>query len=129
MQETRSTVAARYLWALRIAAVLQTAALAWEFFTAGRLVSADMTVLPLHSWGAIGLHIASGIQVLAAVALWRPGGGPLWPAVVSAVAFALSFLQASFGSSGNLAAHVPLALTLVVLVVWVLSWSWTRRTT
>lgn len=130
MPDTRSTATTvtGYLWALRIAALLQTAMLAWEFATAGRLVSADLTVLPLHSWGAIVLHVTAGGQALAAIALWRPGGGPYWPGVVSVVTFALGFVQASLGSSGNIAAHVPTALTLVILVVWVLSWSWTRRT-
>jgi hypothetical protein len=35
----------------------------------------------------------------------------------------LTFVQAALGSSGSIAAHVPLALVLTVGTVWLAAWS------
>ncbi|GLU49450.1 hypothetical protein [Nocardiopsis ansamitocini] len=128
-QTARTAVPARYsipLWGLRAAVLAQTAVLVWEFVTAGRLVEQDFTALSLHAGGAIVLHVVAGLQFVAALLLWRPGRGSPLPAVVSALAFGLGFVQAYLGSHLMLELHVPVAMLLVVLVAWVLVWTWTR---
>lgn len=111
---------------LRIAVGASLAALLWEFVTAGQLITYNMDALPLHYGGAFAVHAASGVQLLAAVLVWRlPGagspGGPRHDrlvAVVSLLAFVVGFPQAALGTYGPLQAHVPLAMLLVALVVW-----------
>lgn len=115
-----------YLWGLRITALVHAALLAVEFTTAGQLLMQDMSVMGIHAGAAVAVHVAGGAQLIAATLLVRPGGGPVWPAAASAVAFAASFAQAYFGSHGMLGLHVPAALLLVVLVVVVLAASWLR---
>lgn len=115
-----------WLLLLRIAVGASLAALLWEFVTAGQLVTYNMDALPLHYGGAFAVHAASGVQLLAAVLVWRlPGagspGGPRHDrlvAVVSLLAFVVGFPQAAMGTYGPLQAHVPLAMLLVALVVW-----------
>ncbi|TDQ47595.1 hypothetical protein [Actinorugispora endophytica] len=122
---TGSTSAA--LWGLRAAALAHVAVLTLEFVTAGQLMSQNFAAMSAHSTGALVLHVAAGLQLVAAVLLWRPGRGSPLPMVLSAAAFALGFAQAYFGSHGMLGLHVPAALALVVLVVWVLALAWTRQ--
>lgn len=108
------------LWGARIAVLVHAALLTFEFVTAGQLVARDPAALPLHSGGAVALHVAAGAQLAAALLLWRPGGGsPLLP-TLSAAAFALGFVQAYLGSSLLLDLHVPVALALAALVTWAL---------
>ena len=115
-----------WLLLLRIAVGASLAALLWEFVTAGQLVTYNMDALPLHYGGAFAVHAATGVQLLAAILVWRlPGagspGGPRHDrlvAVVSLLAFAVGFPQAALGTYGPLQAHVPLAMLLVALVVW-----------
>ncbi|MBB4932415.1 hypothetical protein F4561_003235 [Lipingzhangella halophila] len=121
---TAARPAAPYLWLLRAAVLAHAALLLFEFATAGQLVSGAFGALPLHSTGAIVLHVTAGIQFGAAVLLWWPGRGSALPGVLSAVAFALGFGQAYLGSHRILDLHVPVAMVLVALVTWVLVWSW-----
>jgi hypothetical protein len=46
---------------------------------------------------------------------------------VAAAVFVAGFVQAALGSAGNMAAHVPGALVLVVGTVWVTAWALRRR--
>ncbi|WP_116246490.1 hypothetical protein [Nocardiopsis sp. FIRDI 009] len=117
------------LWALRAAVLLHLAAVLWEGATAGQLVTFNTDALPLHYYGAFGVHVAAGAQVLAAWWVWSGTGraprAPRTALAVSLVAFVLGFVQAALGTYGPLQAHVPAAMVLTGLVVWaaVLSWS------
>jgi hypothetical protein len=71
------------------------------------------------------LHVVSGLTMIAAVLVWR-GGAALWPAVVAALVFVLSFVQASLGDGATLYLHVPGALVLTIGAVLVAGWSFTR---
>ncbi|CAM3925261.1 hypothetical protein GCM10009799_49920 [Nocardiopsis rhodophaea] len=133
MSDTRLTTAAApatsLLWSLRVTVLLHAALLVVEFASAGRILIEDHSALPVHGVGAIAVHAAGGLQILAAVLYWRPGNGPLWPAVASVAAFAAGFVQAYFGSHGILELHVPGAMLLVILVTWILAWSWMTSST
>lgn len=78
----------------------------------------------LHGPGAIAIHIVSGLQMIIAAVLWRVDGGPLWPTVLSALVFDMSFGQAALGAGGTLDYHVPLAMVLLIATTWVLVWAW-----
>jgi hypothetical protein len=111
---------------LRVAAVLSLVVLAWQFVTAGALLPRGGP-LGLHAAGAIVLHVVLGLLTIAAVLWARSARGPWWPAVVAAVVFVLSFLQAYAGEHGVLALHVPCAMLLTVGTVWVAAWSFGAR--
>ena len=121
---TGRATAASTVTALRVLAVLTVVVLAWQFVTAGSLVGPGGAegAEDLHAFGAIVLHVVSGLTMIAAALVWRAGAA-LWPAVVAAVVFVLSFVQAYFGSGATLAIHVPGAMILTIGAVVVAAWS------
>ncbi|GAA4774594.1 hypothetical protein GCM10023200_03850 [Actinomycetospora chlora] len=128
MSHTATTrTAAPALTALRVLAVLTVVVLAWQFVTAGSLVgpAGSEDAEDLHATGAIVLHVVSGLAMIAAALVWR-GGAALWPVVVAALVFVLSFVQAYFGGGATLWIHVPGALVLTVGAVLVAAWSFSR---
>lgn len=112
------------LTTFRALAVLTVAVLAWQFGTAAGLITGGGDAP--HETGAIVLHVLTGL--LAAAALWHraTAGGPLWPTVLAVVLFALTFVQAYFGSMSGLIVHLPGALVLTVGTVWLAAWSFQR---
>jgi hypothetical protein len=113
------------LTAVRVLAVLTVVNLFWQFVTAGQLFPRGGPE-ELHSTGAIVLHVLSGLTAIAALANWRLRGAPLWPGVLAAVVFVLSFVQAWYGGRSTLYVHVPGAMILTVGAVWVAAWSFSR---
>ena len=110
------------LTTVRVLAVLTVVNLLWQFVTAGELFPRGGPE-ELHSAGAILLHVLSGLTAIAALAYWRLRGAPLWPGVLAAVVFVLTFVQAYFGDRSTLYIHVPGAMILTLGAVWVAAWS------
>ncbi len=102
-------------------AVLSGLALLWQFLTAGQLLSGN-DVLGAHGAGAIGLHVATGV-LLGGTLLHARSTGVRWPAVVAAVTFLATFVQAALGSAAAMSAHVPGALVVTAGIVWLLVWA------
>lgn len=113
------------LTALRVTSALTVVVIAFQFVTAGTLFGSGEGAEGLHSAGAIALHVVSGLAAIAAILLWR-AGAPVWPAVLSALVFVLSFVQAYYGGRSSLYIHIPGAMVLTIGAVWVLAWSLTR---
>lgn len=128
---TRSRPVSGWGWVLRVAVLAALAALLWEFATAGQLVTYNMDALPLHYGGAFAVHVSTGVQLLAAAMVWFAGGRGQGTdrtiVLVSLAAFVVGFPQAALGTYGPLQAHVPLALLLVALVVWLAVLVFRRR--
>lgn len=124
MTRTRDTTVAAPASTLRpvqAAAVLSVLVLFWQFLSAGRiLVGEDAT--GGHGAGAIALHVATGLLLVATVLHGRRTR-VWWPAALAAGVFVLTFLQAALGSSGSIVTHVPLALVLTVGTAWLAAWS------
>jgi hypothetical protein len=125
---SRTTPALR---AAQVLAVLTVLELLWQFSTAGQMVGPlhSRGAHELHSAGAVVLHVLTGLLTIAVLVLWRTGGVPLWPAVLSAVVFVLTFVQAYLGDDSTLYLHVPGALILSVGSVWLAIWSFTPGAT
>ena len=121
----RTSRAVTVLRTLQIASVLSVLNLAWQFVTAGEMFPGGGPE-ELHAVGAITLHVVTGVVALAAIAWFRPFGGALWPAVVSVLVFAASFVQAAYGARDSLGIHVPGAMLLTVGAVWITAWSFTH---
>lgn len=114
------------LWSLRVIVAINVVLFVLQGLTGGEYLVGNEEVLELHGPIAIFIHVATGLQTLAAAWLWRVYRAPLWPALLSAIAFAVSFGQAALGSGDTLNAHLPLAIVLLVSVVLVLAWAWAR---
>ena len=110
---------------LQVLSALSVANLAFQFVTAGELFP-DGGPEELHATGAIVLHVLTGLTAVAAGLHWRVSRGPVWPTLLAAVVFVLSFVQAYFGGRETLYIHVPGALVLTIGAVWVLAWSFTH---
>ncbi|MGI5289204.1 hypothetical protein ACQEVF_38505 [Nonomuraea polychroma] len=121
---TQVAKASGYLTAFKIAATLNTLAVLAQAVTAGQLMSGGGA--GVHGMGALAVHLLGLAQLVAAVLLWRPGRGAAWPALVSLAVLLLGFVQSMLGGSGAMAAHVPLAMGLFGLSVWLLVWAWRR---
>lgn len=123
---TRRSTAAPAVTALRVLAVLTAVVLAWQFVTAGSLVGPGEAegAEALHATGAIVLHVVSGLTMIAAALVWRAGAA-LWPVIVAALVFVLSFVQAYLGEGATLWIHVPGAMVLTLGAVLVAAWSFT----
>ena len=124
MTRTRDTTVAAPVSTLRpvqAAAVLSVLVLFWQFLSAGRiLVGEDAT--GGHGTGAIALHVATGLLLVATVLHGRRTR-VWWPAALAAAVFVLTFVQAWLGSHDAVAVHVPLALVVTAGTVWLTAWS------
>ncbi|MFV2197215.1 hypothetical protein [Nocardiopsis sp. LOL_012] len=128
--DTKASAPPTALWTVRVAALAHLALLLWEGATAGQFMTTNPGGLPLHYFGAFGVHAAAGAQVLAAAWLWwgagRGPGAARTLLLVSAAAFALGFPQAAMGSYGPIQAHVPVALLLTGVAAWAAVLAWRR---
>lgn len=114
------------LRALQISAILAVLSLAWQFVTAGQLFPMGGSD-ELHAGGAIVLHVLTGVVAIAAALHWRRTSGPVWPTVLAAAVFVLSFVQAYTGAYDTLWIHIPGAMVLTVGAVWVAVWAFVPR--
>jgi len=128
-ESTSSSRAPAALAALRALAVLATLGVLYQAATAGQILMRNEAAQEWHGGGAIALHVLTGLTTLAATWYSRTSRAPWWPAVVSAVVFAATFVEAAYGHGPTLYIHVPLALVLTVGTVWVTAWAFTTRAT
>lgn len=119
-----STTATGVRWALRVTVTVLAALFVLQGFTGGDYLVGNEAAMDLHEPGATTIHVVSGLQTLIAALLWGAARGPLWPTVLSALVFGLSFVQAEIGGGDTLDYHLPLAMLLLIAVSWVLVWAW-----
>ena len=117
------TRVSRSLRTLQVAAWVGLALIGSQFVSAGGLLMNARWALPVHSIGALALHVPEAVAVVAAWSYQRSVQGPTWPTVVTAIVFACGLLQAWLGYQGVLLAHVPGAFVLTAGTVLVLIWS------
>jgi hypothetical protein len=113
------------LRALQVLAVLTLLSLAFQYVTAGQLFPRGGPE-EVHAAGAVALHVLSGLTAVAAFLHRRRSGAPAWPALLAAVVFVLSFVQAATGGRDTLWVHVPGAMVLTVGAAWLAGWAFTR---
>jgi hypothetical protein len=107
------------LRALQVFAGLAVLVVLFQFITAGQLLTSRGPD-ELHAAGAIVLHVFSGVAAICAVVLWRQDRVSLRLAVLAAVVFVFTFVQAAIGGYDSLYIHVPGAMLLTAGVVWLL---------
>jgi heme A synthase len=95
-----------------------------QAFFAGSFLAGHFDMLAVHRLNSTVTVAATALMVVTAVLLWRPGRGPLWPAIVSLLFFATLALQTFLGYRRVLAVHIPLGTTLIAALLLLVVWVW-----
>ncbi|WP_431898536.1 hypothetical protein [Nonomuraea sp. bgisy101] len=111
---------------LRVAITLQTLALFAAPITAGLLLSSPGG-RTLHSVSAYGVFFVALLHLVAAILVWRPGGGSTRPMLYAVGFFGLTLAQIALGIAGAKTLHVPLGVLLFGMSVLQLSQVWADR--
>ncbi|WP_433434982.1 hypothetical protein [Nonomuraea sp. CA-141351] len=105
---------------LRVAIILQTLAVFAAPITAGLLLSSP-SGRALHSVAAYGVFTVALLHLVAAILVWRPGGGSPRPILYALVFFGLTLAQIALGISHVKTLHVPLGVLMFGVSVLELS--------
>jgi hypothetical protein len=95
---------------------------------AGGFLSGHYALLAWHATNATATGLTAIAMTAAGVLLWRPGRGPLWPAVASAALFGLEALQIVLGYTRVLAVHIPLGVAIIGCLALLTVWAWRPAT-
>ncbi|MYQ47791.1 hypothetical protein GTW40_22535 [Streptomyces sp. SID4985] len=91
---------------------------------AGSFLSGHYAALDLHALNATATGLTAVAQAVAALLLWRPGGGPGWPLLASLALFGAEAGQIAMGYGRVLAVHVPLGVAIIACTVLMLVRAW-----
>lgn len=105
---------------LRVAIILQTLALFAAPITAGLLLTAP-SGRTLHSVSAYAVFTVAIVHVIAAILVWRPGGGSPKPILYAAVFLGATLAQIALGIAGVKTVHIPLGVLMFGMSVLQLS--------
>ncbi len=109
--QTTSKQKNRWRWinpVLLIGAALQVVLVVVQASLAGLSLTGSSEALEWHQRiGVEGITSVALIVLLLAVLNWRPGHGPVWPALVALVAMLALFLQIETGFARTLGVHLP----------------------
>ncbi len=100
------------VWTLRTTAMLVALSVLAQALLAGLFVTGDVGMLELHGINAGVVLALVFLQLVAAILLWRPGRGAVWPIWGSGAVFVLAEAQAAFGYARTIEAHIPLGMAL-----------------
>ena len=121
----RSRVGCRWPWWLfRLVASAEVVAALAQPVLAGGFLSGHYGLLALHQANATITGLTAAAMSLVGLLVWRPGGGPWWPAAVSAGVFGAEAGQIVLGYSRVLAVHIPLGVAIITALVLLLVWVW-----
>ncbi|MGJ6966917.1 hypothetical protein ACSDR0_33880 [Streptosporangium sp. G11] len=108
---------------LRVAITLQTLALFATPITAGLLLSSP-DGRALHSVSAYGVFAVAVLHLVAAILVWRPGGGSPRPILYAAGFLGLTLAQVALGIAQVKTLHVPLGVLMFGMSVLQFSRVW-----
>lgn len=112
------------VWSLRVLATAHLAGVLGQAALAGLFVTGDVDLLTWHRNNGGFTHSLLYLQLVAAVLLWRPGRGPLWPALASAGIVAAETVQVVLGQSRVIALHFPLGMAIFGMSAVFTAWTW-----
>lgn len=90
---------------------------------AGALLSGNADAISFHQTGGEMMHLTCFTQLPVAVLFWRPGRGPIWPALQTVLLVVAEGAQIGLGEAHQLLIHVPLGVLIVGSVVAMFVWS------
>jgi hypothetical protein len=114
-------------WALvsfRAVVTCEAALALGQAVLAGSFLSGHYGALDLHALNATATGLTALTQIVAAVLLWRPGGGPAWPALACITLFGAEAGQIAMGYARVLALHIPLGVAIIACILLMLAWAW-----
>jgi hypothetical protein len=111
-------------WLFRIVVSAEALLALGQSVLAGGFLAGHYPLLALHAANASATGVTAAVLTVAGILLWRPGGGPWWPALASGALFAAEAGQIAPGYSRVLAAHVPLGVLIIAGVALLLVWAW-----
>jgi uncharacterized membrane protein YozB (DUF420 family) len=91
---------------------------------AGSFLSGHYQALDLHALNATATGLTAVAQIVAALLLWRLGGGPSWPFLAGIALFGAEAGQIAMGYARVLAIHVPLGVAIIACTFLMLVWAW-----
>ncbi|MDP4511528.1 hypothetical protein Q9G87_57045 [Nonomuraea sp. G32] len=115
----------RFFPTMRITVTLQALALLIQSITAGFLLASPDGRM-LHGLTALVVVFTGAIQLLVAILVWRPGGGPPRFIINSAFLLVLSMAEAAIGEAHAPELHVPLGVLLFGGSIVLLSQVWSQ---
>ncbi|GLY94271.1 hypothetical protein [Actinoplanes sp. NBRC 103695] len=113
---------------LRAVSVLVLIQVLLQAALAGGFVTGQVSLLGLHSANGTLLFLTSGLLVVGAVLLVRPGRGPWWPIVVATSVWLLITFQAGIGFARLIGLHIPIGVALMGLISGFTWWACAYRT-
>ncbi|MEV7013696.1 hypothetical protein [Streptosporangium sp. NPDC051022] len=101
----------RFFPVLRVTIALQTAALLAQAITAGLLLSTPGG-RALHGISAGAVLLTGLLHLVAAILVWRPGGGSPRAVLPAALILVLALAQMALGAMHMKAVHVPIGVLM-----------------
>lgn len=114
-------------WAVRAFRVPITVAAVMLFnqaANAGEFMSGSYEFLEFHRLGASVASGVVGLAVIGAGVAWFRGRYPLWLVGVTALLFVAIRGQMWAGEQRALSVHVPLGVSIIVVVIGLTVWAW-----
>ncbi len=111
-------------WAFRVLITVAAVFLFNQAVLAGQFMSGTFEALEFHAFGA------TVSEILVALAIFPAGWArfrrryPLWPAVVTALLFVSINVQEFVGEERILTVHIPLGVSIIVVVSGLTVWAW-----
>ncbi|MGP3956792.1 hypothetical protein ACTWPT_12390 [Nonomuraea sp. 3N208] len=112
------------VWSLRVTATLHLAGVLAQAALAGLFVTGDVDLLTWHRNNGGFTHSMLYLQLVAAILLWRPGRGPLWPALAGLGLVVAETVQVVAGLDRVIALHFPLGMAIFGVSAVFTAWTW-----
>jgi hypothetical protein len=116
-----------HYWPYRIVLSIAAVLLFDQAVFAGQFIAGSYPSLATHRENATYAGIAVLVAALAAIPIRWPGKGPWWPMAATLGLFLLIAGQILLGFTRVLALHIPLGVTIIVLVVLLAWWAWRKH--
>ncbi|MFC4113232.1 hypothetical protein [Nonomuraea zeae] len=124
MTSSTATPPGWIVWFLRVSATGHLAGVLAQAALAGLFVTGDVDLLAWHRNNAGFTHSLLYLQLVAAILLWRPARGPLWPALAGLGLVLAETAQVGLGQSRIIALHFPLGMAIFGLSAVFTVWTW-----
>lgn len=126
--EDRSTRSGRWaVWAFRVLITLAAVLLFNQAVLAGQFMSGTYEALEFHAFGATASEIVVALAIVPAGWARFRRRYPLWPAVLTALLFVAINVQEFAGEERILTLHIPLGVSIIVVVSGFTVWAWRER--
>ncbi len=126
--DDRSTRSGRWaVWAFRILITAAAVLLFNQAVLAGQFMSGTYEALEFHAFGATASEVVVAFAIVAAGWARFRHRYSIWPVVVTALLFVAINVQEFAGEQRILTVHIPLGVSIIVVVSGFTVWAWRER--